>query len=62
MTTLVRRTERGMTTAEYAVGMLAAVCLAGVLITVVRDPRIFEMFVKFVLGIFKIVDSFLGQK
>ncbi|GAB3625151.1 hypothetical protein GCM10027418_32380 [Mariniluteicoccus endophyticus] len=35
----VVRDERGMTTAEYAVGIVAACTLAGVLITVVSMPE-----------------------
>ncbi|WP_432558721.1 DUF4244 domain-containing protein [Granulicoccus sp. GXG6511] len=35
-----RRTERGMTTAEYAVGTVAAASFAGVLIKILTDPAL----------------------
>lgn len=38
-----RRQERGMTTAEYAVGTVAAVTFVGVLIKVLSDPSIFRL-------------------
>lgn len=34
------RNERGMTTAEYAVGTIAAASFAGVLIKILTDPQI----------------------
>lgn len=33
-----RRDERGMTTAEYAVGTIAAASFAGILIKIITDP------------------------
>lgn len=33
-----RRNQRGMTTAEYAVGCVASVSFVGVLITVLKNP------------------------
>lgn len=38
-----RRGERGMTTAEYAVGTIATVSLGGVLIHVLTNPAIMKM-------------------
>lgn len=50
-----RRGQRGMTTAEYAVGTVATVSLAGVLIHVFTNPEIqkliLELF-KFLLKLF----------
>lgn len=40
---LVKRSQRGMSTAEYAVGTLAAVSFAGVLFKIITDPRILEI-------------------
>lgn len=49
--------ERGMTTAEYAVGTVAAVTLGGVLIKVVTDPSIFELILKIILWILKTITA-----
>ena len=38
--TVAARDERGMTTAEYAVGTVAAVAFAGVLLKVVSSPAV----------------------
>jgi hypothetical protein len=35
--------QRGMVTAEYAVGAVAAAGFAGVLIKVLTDPRVFDL-------------------
>lgn len=43
MKDLMVRDERGMTTAEYAVGILVAVTFAGVMFKVVSDPKTLEM-------------------
>lgn len=37
------RDERGMTTAEYAVGTVAAASFAGVLIKILTDPTLQEL-------------------
>lgn len=46
-----RWTERGMATAEYAVGILAAVALALVLLKVFNDNAFFSILLKVVVGI-----------
>lgn len=43
--------ERGMTTAEYAVGTVAAATLGGVLIKVFSDQGVFELILKIILWI-----------
>ena len=48
---LRRACQRGMATAEYAVGILAAVALALVLLRVFNDNAFFEMLLKFVLDL-----------
>ncbi|MGA4506406.1 DUF4244 domain-containing protein [Propionibacteriaceae bacterium G1746] len=46
-----RRNQRGMSTAEYAIGILAAVSLALVLLRVVTDNEFFKVLLKVVLKI-----------
>lgn len=46
-----RLTQRGMSTAEYAVGILAAVSLALVLLRVFTDAEFFKVLLKLVLKI-----------
>ena len=52
-----RLTQRGMSTAEYAVGILAAVSLALVLLRVVTDAEFFKVALKVVLKIMSWVGS-----
>lgn len=44
-----RRDERGMTTAEYAVGTVAAASFAGVLIKILTDPSIAQEILRLLL-------------
>lgn len=53
------RDERGMATAEYAVGTIAAVALVTVLINVFRNPEFAEVLLNLIIAIFKAV---LGTK
>lgn len=48
---LPRRTrdERGMTTAEYAVGTVAAASFAGVLIKILTDPGLRDTILRFLI-------------
>lgn len=41
--TVVRRNERGMTTAEYAVGTLASVSIVGILLKIILSPEFQEL-------------------
>ena len=50
-----RRDERGMATAEYAVGTVAAVALVTVLIGVFRNSQFAEVLLELVIAIFKAV-------
>ena len=43
--------QRGMATAEYAVGILAAVALAVVLLNVFNDSAFFDALLKLVVGL-----------
>lgn len=52
------RDERGMTTAEYAVGTVAAVGFAGVLIKVLTSPELRELILQLILAL---IQFFLGQ-
>lgn len=49
----ISRAQRGMTTAEYAVGTVAAVTFVGVLIKVLRDPAVFELIMKLITWVLK---------
>lgn len=49
----ISRAQRGMTTAEYAVGTVAAVTFVGVLIKVLRDPTVFEVILKLITWVLK---------
>ena len=57
---LVRRGERGMATAEYAVGTIAAVALVTVLIKIFRNEEFAEVLLQLVIGIFKAVMNAKG--
>lgn len=49
---MLRRTwHRGMATAEYAVGILAAVALALVLLNIFNNNEFFATLLKFVVGL-----------
>lgn len=53
------RGERGMTTAEYAVGTVAACGFAGVLIKVLTDPQVKEWLWRLIK---LLIESFFGLK
>ncbi|MFT4166039.1 MAG: DUF4244 domain-containing protein [Microlunatus sp.] len=52
-----RRNQRGMVSAEWAVGIIAAIGIAGVLIAVVTNGAVQEALLKFVL---QLIHSFSG--
>ncbi|OYN92640.1 DUF4244 domain-containing protein [Parenemella sanctibonifatiensis] len=54
------RDERGMSTAEYAVGTLAAVTAAGVLVSIFQDPRFFELLWQIIMFILEIFGGLFG--
>ncbi|MDA8439352.1 MAG: DUF4244 domain-containing protein [Propionibacterium sp.] len=57
----VRRTaERGMVTAEYAVGILAAVALALLLLKVFSDNSVFTALLHYVTALIGHLSSFIG--
>jgi hypothetical protein len=51
------RNQRGMVSAEWAVGIIAAVALAGVLIAVITNGPVQDALLKFVL---QVIHSFSG--
>lgn len=53
----VRRDQRGMVSAEWAVGIIAAIGIAGVLIAVVTNGAVQDALLKFVL---QLIHSFSG--
>ncbi|QGF22830.1 DUF4244 domain-containing protein [Raineyella fluvialis] len=52
--------ERGMATAEYAVGTVAAVALVTGLINVFRNPEFLDMLLQLVMAIFRAVMASKG--
>lgn len=54
---VAKRDERGMTTAEYAVGTVAVVGFGGVLIKILSDPAVQELIMKILKAI---IDLILG--
>lgn len=52
-----RRSQRGMVSAEWAVGIIAAIGIAGVLIAVVTNGAVQDALLKFVL---QLIHSFSG--
>lgn len=53
-----RRSERGMVSAEWAVGIIAAIGIAGVLIAVVTNGAVQDALLAFIL---KLINSFSGM-
>ena len=52
--------ERGMTTAEYAVGTIAAVSFAGVLIGVLTNKDVVDLLLKLIIFLIKLFWPGLG--
>ena len=55
-----RRDRRGMTTAEYAVGTVAAVTFAGVLISIFQNPTFRELIFQLIIWIIRLVSGYQG--
>jgi hypothetical protein len=47
------RGQRGMVSAEWAVGIVAAVAIAGVLLAVITDGQVQDALLKFILWVIK---------
>ena len=56
-TSLDRRDQRGMVSAEWAVGIVAAVAIAGVLLAVVTSGEVQDALLKFLLWV---IQSFVS--
>ena len=56
--TPVLRAERGMVSAEWAVGILAAIAIAGVLVGVVTNGAVEDAILKFLLWVIKTFADF----
>ena len=54
---LIRRNERGMVSAEWAVGIIAAVAIAGVLLAIITNGQVEAVLLKFIL---MVINSFSG--
>ena len=52
-TGIARRGQRGMVSAEWAVGIVAAVAIAGVLLAVVTSGQVQDALLKFLLWVIK---------
>ena len=50
-----RRDERGITTAEYAVGTVASVSIVSVLISIINNPDFQKLLWEFIQTVFKVV-------
>ena len=55
--TLARRSQRGMVSAEWAVGIVAAVAIAGVLLAVITSGQVQDALMKFILWV---IDGFIS--
>jgi hypothetical protein len=51
--TLAHRSQRGMVSAEWAVGIVAAVAIAGVLLAVITGGQVQDALLKFILWVIK---------
>jgi hypothetical protein len=51
--TLAHRGQRGMVSAEWAVGIVAAVAIAGVLLAVITGGQVQDALLKFILWVIK---------
>ena len=61
ITALVRRNERGMVSAEWAVGIIAAVAIAGVLLAIITNGRVEAALLKFILMVINSFSGFIGE-
>ncbi len=50
-----RRDEKGMTTAEYAVGTVATVSIVGVLLSIINNPEFREFLMKLIEALLNLI-------
>ncbi|WP_036922454.1 DUF4244 domain-containing protein [Propionicicella superfundia] len=55
-----RRDERGITTAEYAVGTVAAVSIVGVLLKIITTPEFSQILLQIIKWIVEIITGLVG--
>ncbi|PKQ21945.1 MAG: DUF4244 domain-containing protein [Actinobacteria bacterium HGW-Actinobacteria-5] len=55
-----RRDQRGMTTAEYAVGTVATVSFVGIILAIINNPEFRDAIWKIVLVIIKVIIQAMG--
>lgn len=55
-----RRNQRGMTTAEYAVGTVATVSFVGIILAIINNPDFRDAIWKIILVIIKVIMQALG--
>ena len=60
-TELAWRDERGMVSAEWAVGIIAAVAIAGVLLAIITNGQVEAVLLKFILMVINSFSGFLNQ-
>ena len=53
--------ERGMTTAEYAVGTVASVSIVGILLAIIQNPEFQKLLFEAVKLIFQIIMRTMGN-
>ena len=58
---LVRRGERGMVSAEWAVGIIAAVAIAGVLLAIITGGQVKGVLLQFILMVIHSFSGFIRQ-
>lgn len=56
-----RRSQRGMTTAEYAVGTVASVSVVAAIIAVIRTPEFNQLFLTLIKLIFNGLPGLFGM-
>ena len=61
-TELGRRDERGMVSAEWAVGIIAAVAIAGVLLAIITNGQVEAVLLKFILMVINSFSGFLDSE
>ena len=57
----VRRNDRGMVSAEWAVGIIAAIAIAGVLLAVVTSGPVKAALLKFILLVIHSFSGFMNE-
>ncbi len=54
--------ERGMVSAEWAVGIIAAVAIAGVLLAIITNGQVEQVLLKFILMVINSFSGFLAGR